>query len=115
MASRKKNLELVPSVINSEFTVHGHLIGEGAIEVACTVNGDVRCLSLVVKAGAIINGNIIAEKVEIHGEVNGNVTAKNVVCGIAAKIIGDIIHQKIQIENGAYIDGSCRKFTLEEM
>lgn len=114
MAGRKKKLELIPSVITSEFTVHGDFIGEGAAEIACQINGDVRCLSLVVKTGAIINGDIAAEKAEIYGEVNGNVTAKNVICGSSAKIVGDITHQKIQIENGAYIDGSCRKFISEE-
>lgn len=114
MPKRAKIKELVPSIITSEFQINGDFIGEGAAEIDCVLNGDIRCISLVISKNAVVNGNVTAERVEIFGEVNGNIVAKNVICGESAKVVGDIIHQKIQIANGAYVDGSCRKFVVDE-
>lgn len=105
-----KTKQLIPSIVSSDLTIGGDIIGEGALELDCAVEGNIRCLSLVLGKNAIVNGNITAGKVEIFGTVNGNIKAKNIVCGATAKVVGDIIHQTIHIENGAYVDGSCKKF-----
>lgn len=91
----------------------GDIKGDGAIEIAGRVEGDVKCLSIKLLKGSVINGDVIAEKAEIHGEVKGNVTAKSVSCGATAKIVGDITHQRIHITDGAYIDGNCKKFIYD--
>ena len=93
--------------------VGGSIIGEGAIEIAGKVQGEVKCLSVKLEKGAVVNGDITAEKIEIHGTVAGNVTAKTIICGSEAKIDGDITHQRIHIEDGAHINGNCRKFIVE--
>ena len=106
--------QMVPSVISSEFVLEGDFYGEGAVDISCEVNGEVRCISLIIRQEAVVNGDVTAEKLEIYGEVNGNIRAKNIICHSTAKVVGDILHQKIEIENGAYIDGNCKKFVLEE-
>ena len=62
----------------------------------------------------VINGNVTADKVEIFGEVNGDVKARKIVCGASAKVVGNILHQQVHIENGAYIDGNCRKVVSKQ-
>ncbi|PIR31951.1 MAG: hypothetical protein COV36_06170 [Alphaproteobacteria bacterium CG11_big_fil_rev_8_21_14_0_20_44_7] len=104
---------LVPAFISTEMHVKGDIIGDCALDISGRVDGNIKCLSVMVKSGAIINGNITADKIDINGEVNGNIMARKINCGAAAKVVGDIIHKSIHIENGAYIDGSCRKFVDE--
>ena len=67
-------------------------------------------ISVFIGVNAIVHGDIVAEKVEIYGEVLGSITAKKIICGATAKVRGDILHSTIHIENGAHVDGNCRKF-----
>jgi cytoskeletal protein CcmA (bactofilin family) len=80
------------------------------LEIDGKVRGNIRCLSLKLGEKSIVHGDIVAEKVEVHGEVLGNITAKKIICGATAKVRGNILHSTIHIENGAHVDGSCRKF-----
>ena len=93
--------------------IFGDIAGEGAIDIAGRVDGHIKCLSVKLYPGSVVAGDIVVEKAEIHGEVKGNITAKIISCGSTAKIVGDIFHQRINIEDGAYIDGNCRKFVPE--
>ena len=110
----KKKL-VVPSVLSADMHFYGDLEGEGALEINGRVTGDIKCLSVVIGAGALIKGDVVAEKVEIYGEVVGEVKGRYVKCGPTAKIIGNITHIFLQIENGAYLDGSCRKHLIDEV
>lgn len=102
--------ELVPSVILAEITISGNIYGDGAIDIAGKVIGDVRAISVRTGVDSVVHGNITAERVEIHGEVHGNITAKKIICGANARVKGNILHSTIHIETGASIDGNCRKY-----
>lgn len=114
MKSNSEIKRIVPSSILEEMTVEGDVYGEGALEIGGNLRGNVRCLSVSVGLKAYVEGDITAERVEVLGQVVGNITAKKIICGSAAKVSGDILHSSIHIENGAHIDGSCRKFVPEE-
>ncbi len=110
----RKIKTIAPSILTAEMHIIGDIAGEGAIEIAGRIDGDIRCLSVKLQPGSVLSGDITAEKAEIHGEVKGNITAKSIICGSTAKIIGDITHHRIHIEDGAYIDGNCKKFIHED-
>lgn len=112
--SFRKVKTIAPSILTADMHIIGDIAGDGAIEIAGRIDGDIRCISVKLQPGSAVSGDIIAEKAEIHGEVKGNVTAKHITCGSTAKIVGDIIHQRINIEDGAYVDGNCRKFIQDE-
>ena len=115
MLKKSKKIKTIsPSIISKSMVVGGDIVGEGAIEIFGEVNGDVRCLSVIVGEQGSVRGDITAEKVEISGEVRGSIKAKAVSCTKTAKVIGDILHQRINIEDGAYVDGNCRKHVQEE-
>ena len=105
----KKVKALAPSIISKEIVINGDVVGEGALEIEGKVEGNVRCLSLVLAESGVVKGDVIAEKVEIHGEVVGELKARSIVCGKTARVIGNITHKRIQIEDGAHVDGNCRK------
>lgn len=110
-----KKIKAVPlSVIQKEVVISGNIASESALEIAGRVDGDIKCVSLILQEGGSVVGNIAAERAEIYGEVKGEIKARNVICGKTAKIIGDITHQSIHIENGAFVDGNCRKYISEE-
>ena len=110
LAIKPKISAIVPSLILEAITIEGDIYGEGGLEIEGKVRGNVRCLSVTIGVNAIVHGNIVAEKVEVYGEVMGSITAKKIICGATAKVRGDILHSTIHIENGAHVDGSCRKF-----
>ena len=119
-ARRKKAAKLntkpmLPSLISAEMHVTGDIEGEGALEIAGRVEGNIKCLSVRLLPGAIVYGDISAEKIDIEGEVVGDVKGRFVKCSSTAKIIGNIMHIFVQIENGAYIDGSCRKHLTDDL
>lgn len=104
---------VVPSIVLEEMTIYGDIVSEGAVEIDGKVFGHLRCLSVAIGINAVVHGNITAEKIEINGEVLGDVTAKKIICGSQAKVRGNILHQTIHVENGAFIDGNCRKYVPE--
>jgi len=110
----RKIKTIAPSILTSEMHIFGDIVGDGAIEIAGRIDGDIRCLSVKLQPGSVLSGNITAEKAEIHGEVKGDIIAKSISCGSTAKIVGDIMHHRIHIEDGAYIDGNCKKFIQED-
>ena len=112
--SFKKIKTIAPSIFTAEMHIIGDIAGDGALEIAGRVDGDIRCLSVKLLPGSVVTGDVTVEKAEIHGEVSGNVVAKSIICGANAKIVGDITHQRIHIEDGAYIDGNCKKFIQED-
>jgi cytoskeletal protein CcmA (bactofilin family) len=113
--NQSKIEQIVPSIVLEAMTIEGDIFGEGALEVDGKVYGNIRCLSLSVGVNGVVHGDIVAEKVEILGEVVGDMVARKIICGATAKVKGDILHSAIHVENGAYIDGSCRKFVAENI
>lgn len=114
-ATKLKVKTVMPSIVAAEMHLTGDIEGEGALEIAGRVEGNIKCLSVKVHKGAIVYGDIVAEKIDIEGEVVGEVKGRFVKCTSTAKIIGNIMHIFIQIENGAYIDGSCRKHLTDDL
>jgi cytoskeletal protein CcmA (bactofilin family) len=114
-AAKLKTKPLMPSIISAEMHITGDIEGEGALEIAGRVEGNIKCLSVRLLPGSIVYGDISAEEIDIEGEVVGDVKGRFVKCTSTAKIIGNIMHIFVQIENGAYIDGSCRKHLTDDL
>ena len=66
--------------------------------------------TLVVSTGAKISEAVINVAVaRINGAVEGQVNAAEVVLGRTAKVTGDVSAQSLVIEDGALLNGRCRK------
>ena len=66
--------------------------------------------TLVVSTGANISEAIINVAVaRINGAVEGQVNATEVVLGRTAKVTGDVSSQSLIVEDGALLNGRCRK------
>lgn len=98
-----------PSIISADMRMVGDLSSEGEIQVDGAIDGDIRCKNLLVGETAIIKGEIVADSVRVHGTIDGQIRARNVNLANTARVTGDIHHKKLSIDEGAYLEGLCRR------
>lgn len=97
------------SVIGADLRVVGDLSCRGDVQVSGWVQGDIVGRTVTIEQHATVHGNLSGEAVHIRGIVNGDVRADTVVLAGSAHLVGDIIHLSLAIEEGAYLDGACRR------
>ncbi len=97
------------SVISADLKVVGNLQSAGDLRVDGTVEGDINSGSLTVGESARITGSLSAESVRICGVLSGQVKAKSVMITKTANVEGDITYQTLAIEEGAVLEGRCRR------
>ncbi len=97
-----------PSVISSEMSILGNVISDGLADISGIVDGNVKAESVIVRDGARIRGDIMADAVKIFGNVVGTIKARTVMLAETAHIDGMIMHESLSVEDGATIDGSFK-------
>ena len=98
-----------PSLLSADLRIVGDLISEGEIQVDGAVEGDIRTNMLVVSETALVKGSINADTVTVHGNVVGEIHARHVSLNKTAHVLGDIVHESLAIEQGAFLEGHCRR------
>ena len=64
-----------------------------------------------VKEAAKVVGSVTSEDLVIRGRIIGPVFGKKVRFGSSARVEGDTFHETIAIEDGAYYEGSIRRYS----
>lgn len=85
-------------------------------QIAGMINGNLFATSkIVVQKGAVINGDVSAEDLQVYGNINGDVqcAGKTIVYN-GAVIKGSIYTAEIHIEKDAVIEGMISKAAKEE-
>jgi cytoskeletal protein CcmA (bactofilin family) len=98
-----------PSLLAADLAVTGDINSAGEIQIDGRLTGNIQTDVLVVGESAHITGEIRAETVRIHGNVNGQIKARTVSLAKTAHVMGDILHENLAIEQGAYLEGHCRR------
>lgn len=96
------------SVISSGLTITGTLTSAGDMQIDGTVEGDLRCVNLVIGEAAIVKGEVVAEEVVVKGRVEGSIRARKVQLSATSKVDGNILHETFAVESGALFEGNCR-------
>ena len=99
----------VPSIISADLRINGDLICSGDVQVDGWVEGDIQSRNIVVGEGATVHGALQAETVRICGVVKGSIKADSVVLEKTAKVTGDVLHKTLAVEEGAQIEGMCKR------
>ncbi len=99
----------VPSIISADFNLLGNIISDGAIDFNGRIDGNIQCHSLVIRKQGVVNGEIVAESVQVHGKVKGMIRARNVSLLPTAVVEGIIMHHAITIADGAVVDGKMKR------
>jgi cytoskeletal protein CcmA (bactofilin family) len=85
--------------------ITGNVMSKGEIHLDGQVQGDIRCISLILGESARLKGNVIAEDVVIGGRLVGSVQARQVTLQSKSHVEGDLFHQSLAIEQGACFEG----------
>ena len=105
----------MPTIIGADFRVKGDISCEGDIQLEGTVDGNIKSVRLTVGETGIVNGDVNAEGVRVQGKVVGTITAQTVELAGTGHVTGDILHERLSVENGAFLNGHCRRLSDEEI
>src|ERR1044072_4624522 len=108
-AARSTLKNSVPSIISADLRINGDLICSGDVQVDGWVEGDIQSRNIVIGEGATVHGALQAESVRICGVVKGSIKADSVVLEKTAKVSGDVLHKTLSVEEGAQIEGMCKR------
>jgi cytoskeletal protein CcmA (bactofilin family) len=93
------------TVIAEGLKIVGSVTAEGLVQVNGQIEGELRCTSLVISRGALVNRTVAAARVIVDGTVEGPIQGDDVVLKPHADVVGDIYHCSLAIEKGAFFDG----------
>jgi cytoskeletal protein CcmA (bactofilin family) len=106
-ARRGAPREVKESVVASEITITGKIVGAGHVRIAGKFEGDVHIEGdLTIEQGAKLTGSIRAESVAIAGEVEGNIdSAKKVELLATGVLNGDLKAGTLTVAAGSRMRG----------
>ena len=106
-ARRVAPREVKESVVASEITITGKIVGAGHVRIAGKFEGDVHIEGdLTIEQGAKLTGSIRAESVAIAGEVEGNIdSAKKVELLATGVLNGDLKAGTLTVAAGSRMRG----------
>ena len=103
-----------PSLLSPDLTITGNLHSQGEIQIDGTVEGDIHSDVLIVGETANVIGDITADSVRVHGRITGQIKANSVSLAKTAHVLGDILHGGLAIEQGAFLEGHCRRIETQK-
>ena len=97
------------STIGEDLMITGNVTSKGEIQLDGRLQGDIRCVSLVLGESSRLEGGVIAEDVVIRGRLIGTVRALRVTLQSKCHVEGDLVHQSLAMEQGAFFEGKSRR------
>ena len=92
-AHAQESRSLSISTISEDLTITGNVESKGELHLNGRVQGDVRCVALVLGENAQLEGNVVAEDVMIRGRLIGSVRALKVMLQSTAHVEGNLVHK----------------------
>lgn len=89
--------------------VTGNIVSEGTLQICGRVNGDIHASQLIVKKGAQVEGNIVAQEAIILGACRGIIHSNSVKLQDMAAVEGEIYSKSLTIEQDAQFEGVSRR------
>lgn len=102
------------SIIGSGIRVTGNIEATDDLHLLGKVEGDVRCVTLILGEKSVIRGSVFAERVRAAGTVEGAIETKDLAVEATARLMGDVTYSRIRIATGGVIDGKMSYREIEE-
>ena len=111
----KERSEMKESVIASDLTIEGKIVGSGHVRIAGRFKGDVQVDgNLTIESGANLDGQVRAQVVTVAGDLKGNIeNAKRVELQEGGVITGDVKAGSLTVAAGSRMRGQV-EFGWEE-
>jgi len=112
MFSTQNNLKnQTPGKLESLFGIDTDLRGSihcrGSIRIDGHVEGNIHAETVMVGETATVQGDILAKVVIVGGKVNGNIVADMLDIKPKSQIVGDLKTKHLSIAEGARFEGNC--------
>jgi cytoskeletal protein CcmA (bactofilin family) len=110
--AQQRSSDAGKSVISNDLRIIGQslrIISRGTLQVDGEVEGDVGGAEIIIGAEGRVTGTVAAERVIVRGRISGVIRAMSVALQSSARVEGDIHHISLVIEQGAELDGRCRR------
>ena len=104
---------LSPSLLGKDIKIVGKITSKGALRLDGVLEGEIKASTLVIEKSAKVVGSVTSEDLVIKGRIIGPVFGKKVRFGSSARVEGDTFHETIAIEDGAYYEGSIRRYNSD--
>ena len=114
-----KSRALIDSLFSASTRIDGDVRFSGGLHLDGAVTGNVHAggeaaSRLVISEGAVIEGSVVADVVELHGTVRGDIQARRrAVLGSRARVEGGLHYGAIEMAAGAHIKGKLVKLGNE--
>ena len=102
-----------PSLLGKDIKIIGKITSKGALRLDGVLEGEIKASKLVIEKSAKVVGSVTSEDLVIKGRIIGPVFGKKVRFGSSARVEGDTFHETIAIEDGAYYEGSIRRYNSD--
>ena len=98
------------SMLSKEVKLEGEIQGSENLQVDGRFKGTIKLAGdLYVGPTGIVDADIEADNVIVHGQINGNVLArKQLQIQSSGKLVGDCTAQSIDIKEGALFEGRSK-------
>ncbi len=97
------------SIIGADLRIVGDLSSEGEVQVDGSIDGDIRTKVLLIGESATVKGEIVGDTIRVYGKVDGQIKARAVILAKSARVFGNILHENLSVEEGAFLDGHCKR------
>jgi cytoskeletal protein CcmA (bactofilin family) len=101
------------SVIGPNIVINGNIeaadaSSEADLQIEGTINGDVRCGTVVLTESSRVMGNVIADRVRVSGVVDGGINTGDLAIEATAKVTGEIVYDRLRVAAGGIVQGAMK-------
>jgi len=94
------------SVIGEGLVVQGNIVCNSDLMIEGKVEGNISCVSLLVRKSGNVTGDIATDNLLIEGRVHGMIKSDTVELKDGCTLEGDIAAQTLAMDHGATFTGS---------
>lgn len=94
------------SVLQSDLQIEGDISGEGVVDLAGSLVGNIVTEGVVLQAEGRIQGHVRASTVTIDGSIIGTIHAESVAISSTGRLKADILADRLDLQSGAKIIGA---------
>ena len=102
-SDKKETGDVHETIIAPDVHMKGDLVTDDDVRVRGTIEGVIRCRTLTLEDGSVVNGDVDAESVHVSGQLIGTATANNMMISKSGILDGDFTAHSYGIEPGAKI------------
>jgi len=98
------------SILSKEVKIEGDIQGNENLQVEGQFKGSINLTGdIFIGLTGILEADVVADNVVIHGQVSGNVTAREQLqIQSSGKLLGDCTARTIEIKEGALFEGRSK-------